>query len=227
MDAGAADSNAVRRLRMVREQIERRGVRDPRVLQAMREVPRERFLPEAVREFAFDDAPQPVGCEQTISQPYIVAAMTELLRPEPTHRVLEIGTGTGYQTAVLARLVREVFSLEILPALHDVAKEQLRGLGVRNARLRLGDGWHGWPQYAPYDGIVVTAAPDRIPPALVDQLRAGGRLVIPVGPLCRVQELLVVEKQPDGRVVERPVMGVRFVPMVKAGVRTEEPFWDE
>ena len=214
------------RARMVRDQIERRGVRDARVLEAMRTVPRERFLPASVLEFAFDDAPQPVGCEQTISQPYIVAAMTELLCPRAEHRVLEVGTGTGYQTAVLARLVGEVFSVDVIPELHESARLRLASLGVANAHLRVGDGWEGWPEQAPYDGILVTAAPDCIPPALVEQLKPGARLVVPVGPRHGIQELVVLEKRADGRTEERVVMGVRFVPMVRPGQKEQGVFDD-
>lgn len=198
------------RRRMVREQIVARGVRDPSVLAAMERVPRHRFVPDALAGAAHADGPLEIGSGQTISQPYIVALMTECLRPHPAMRVLEIGTGSGYQTAVLAECVGEVHSIEILPDLSRRAAERLRELGYRNVALRVGDGRDGWPEAAPFDGILVTAAPASIPPALEEQLADGGTLVIPVG-VAR-QELVVVRRTPGGRVVER-VCGVRFVPM--------------
>jgi len=200
---------------MVAEQIAGRGIIDPRVLSAMREVPRHLFVAERDRADAYIDAPLGIEHGQTISQPYIVALMTELSRPRPTDRVLEIGTGSGYQAAVLSRLVDQVFSVELIAALADTARERLVKLGYRNVTVRQGDGYLGWPDHAPFDIIIVTAAPDDIPPALVSQLRPGGRLVIPVGPVGGVQDLVVVEKDAAGLIARRSVIPVRFVPMVK------------
>jgi len=200
---------------MVAEQIAGRGITDPRVLSAMREVPRHLFVAERDRADAYIDAPLGIEHGQTISQPYIVALMTELSRPRPTDRVLEIGTGSGYQAAVLSRLVDQVFSVELIAALADTARERLVKLGYRNVTVRQGDGYLGWPDHAPFDIIIVTAAPDDIPPALVSQVRPGGRLVIPVGPVGGVQDLVVVEKDAAGAIARRSVIPVRFVPMVK------------
>jgi len=200
---------------MVAEQIAGRGVGDARVLAAMREIPRHLFVAEPDRANAYIDAPLGLEHGQTISQPYIVALMTELARPRPTDRALEIGTGSGYQAAVLSRLVDRVFSVELIAALADTARERLIGLGYRNVTVRQGDGYLGWPGEAPFDIIIVTAAPDDIPPALVWQLRPGGRLVIPVGPVGGVQDLVVVEKDQAGSLTKRSVIPVRFVPMVK------------
>jgi len=200
---------------MVAEQIAGRGIIDPRVLSAMREVPRHLFVAERDRADAYIDAPLGIEHGQTISQPYIVALMTELSRPRPTDRVLEIGTGSGYQAAVLSRLVDQVFSVELIAALADTARERLVKLGYRNVTVRQGDGYLGWPDHAPFDIIIVTAAPDDIPPALVSQLRPGGRLVIPVGPVGGVQDLVVIEKDAAGLIAKRSVIPVRFVPMVK------------
>ena len=203
-----------RRVRMVRRQIEARGVRDARVLAAMREVPRERFVPENERQWAFDDHPLPIGRGQTISQPYIVALMTEALQLRPEHRVLEVGSGCGYQSAVLARLCREVCALERDPVLVRRARAILEELGITNVDLRCGDGFAGWPEEnAEFDGILVACAADRMPETLLGQLRAGGRMVIPVG-AGGVQDLCLVERQPGGELVQRSLGYVRFVPMV-------------
>jgi protein-L-isoaspartate(D-aspartate) O-methyltransferase len=196
---------------MVRDQIEARGVRDPRVLAALRAVPRERFVPRAERERAYDDGPLPIGHGQTISQPYMVAVMTELLRPEPGDRVLEIGTGSGYQAAVLSKVVRRVYSIEIVPELASRARDALSELGLTNVEVFVGDGYRGLPEQAPFDGIVLTAAPREVPKALVDQLAVGGRLVAPVGDF--EQELRVLERTAEGVTTER-LFGVRFVPLV-------------
>jgi len=195
---------------MVREQLMARGIRDPRVLQAMGSVPRHALVPEAVRSMAYEDRPLPIGFGQTISQPYIVAAMTEVLELEGDERVLEIGTGSGYQAAVLAELCREVFSIELEKALADRAREDLARLGYTNVHVRNGDGYRGWPEAAPLYASVVTAAPDHVPPALVEQLAVGGRMIIPVGRA--LQDLLLVTRTEDG-VDQRVLMGVRFVPM--------------
>lgn len=196
---------------MVRDQIEARGVRDPRVLAAMRRVPRERFVPRGERERAYEDQPLPIGHGQTISQPYMVAVMTELLRPEPGDRVLEIGTGSGYQAAVLAGLVGRVYTIEIVPELAAGAREVLSELGVENVEVFVGDGYRGLPDRAPFDGIVLTAAPRQVPQALVDQLAVGGRLVAPVGDFD--QDLRVLERTAEG-VTSETLFPVRFVPLV-------------
>jgi protein-L-isoaspartate(D-aspartate) O-methyltransferase len=176
----------------------------------MRSVPRHLFVPEAVRDRAYGDHPLAIGGRQTISQPYIVAAMTELLAPEPGDVVLEIGTGSGYQAAVLAKLVKRVYSIEILPELAETAKRTLRENGFDNVEVIVGDGYRGLPEHAPFEGIIVTAAPGHVPPALVDQLAVGGRLVIPVGEW--TQDLMLLEKTEQG-VTRRSVLPVRFVPM--------------
>jgi len=195
--------------KMVREQIEARGVRDPRVLAAMRAVPRHEFMPEKVRAQAYEDRPLPIGKGQTISQPYIVALMSELLDLAEGERVLEVGTGSGYQAAVLAELGVEVYSIEIVERLARRAAEDLKRLGYP-VNLRIGDGYRGWPEAAPFNGIIVTAAPDHVPEPLVEQLALGGRLVIPVGSFS--QELVVLRKEEDG-LHRQNVADVRFVPM--------------
>lgn len=198
---------------MVAEQIRARGVRDARVLAAMEHVPRERFVPEALRSEAYEDHPISIGYGQTISQPYIVGYMTEALRLEPTHRVLEIGTGCGYQTAVLADLAREVFSVELLPELAARAGPLLESLGYTNVHLRTGDGHDGWPEHAPYDRIVGAAAAADVPAALTAQLADGGILVMPVG--TAYQELRVLQKRAD-RLDTLATLPVRFVPMIRS-----------
>lgn len=203
---------AMRRHKMVREQIEARGVRNPRVLAALRKVPRHRFVPEELVESAYRDGPLPIGRGQTISQPYIVASMTELVDPQPGDRLLEIGTGSGYQAAVLAELVAEIYTIEIVPELAERSRALLAELGYENVVVITGDGWKGLPAKAPFDGIVVTAAPAKIPPALVEQLAVGAKLVIPVG---RWDQMLrVVERTEDG-LEERGEYPVRFVPLVR------------
>ena len=200
---------------MVADQIAARGVKDPRVLAAMRDVPRHQFVPSDARADAYIDAPLPIGFGQTISQPYIVALMTELVRPSATDAVLEIGTGSGYQAAVLSRLAATVRSIELVEPLARAAQAALRELGYANVQVRIGDGYQGWPEAAPFDVIVVTAAPDAVPPALVAQLRPGGRLVIPVGPVGGVQDLLLIERDAAGRTTTRSIIPVRFVPLVR------------
>lgn len=204
---------------MVREQIEARGVRDPEVLAAMRSVPRERFVPTSHREYADADSALPIGYDQTISQPYIVAFMTELLALERTHRVLEIGTGSGYQAAVLATICDSVYSVELVPELAARAGRTLAELGYERVRLRLGDGYAGWPEHAPYDRIVVTAAPPEMPEALVSQLAPRGRLVAPVGESAGSQWLVLVTKDARGRLRSEDRLPVRFVPMVHPAPR--------
>ena len=207
-----------RRLDMVERQIRQRGVTDPRVLEVMRSVPRERFVPEDAVSRAYEDSPLSIGSGQTISQPYIVAYMTEALAVQPGHRVLEIGTGSGYQAAVLGRLAREVYTIEIVPALAQRASAVLKELGYSNVFVREGDGYAGWPEQAPFDRIMVTAAPDEIPQPLIDQLAPGGRLVIPVGSQGETQWMTIVEKTPAG-VVERRTIPVQFVPFTRGKVR--------
>ncbi len=211
--AAGADPDAAERLRMVREQIEARGIRNPDVLRAMRATPRRLFMPEAVRSMAYEDHPAPIGRGATISQPYIVALMTELLAPSPNHRVLEIGTGSGYQAAVLAQLAGRVYTMEIVPELAASAAETLRKLGYANIAVRRGDGYKGWPEEAPFDRIILTAAPREVPQALISQLSNGGRLVAPVG-AAPEQDLVVIDKGPDGRLRRRAAGAVIFVPMV-------------
>ena len=202
------------RARMVAEQIRSRGVRDERVLDALVRVPRETFVPEALRPEAHGDHPVSIGHGQTISQPYIVGYMTEALRLEPAHRVLEIGTGCGYQTAVLAELAAEVYSVEVIPELAERARRTLDSLGYGNVRIRAGDGYDGWPEHAPYDRIIGAAAAERIPGALLDQLLDGGILVMPIGVFH--QDLVVVQKR--GEETETlATLPVRFVPMVRGG----------
>jgi protein-L-isoaspartate(D-aspartate) O-methyltransferase len=203
------------RLAMVAGQIAARGVKDPRVLDAMRAVPRHEFVPATLREDAYGDSPLPIGHGQTISQPYIVALMTELARPSPSDRVLEVGTGSGYQAAVLSQLVARVFSVELVDPLAQSAASTLRRLGYGNVTVRSGDGYLGWPDEAPFDIIVVTAAPEEVPAALLSQLKPGGRLIVPVGRVWDVQDLQLIEKDASGRVTTRSVIPVRFVPMVK------------
>jgi len=198
---------------MVREQIEARGVRDPRVLAAMRRVPRHAFVPSRWDWAAYDDRALPIGEGQTISQPYVVAVMTELARVGSESKVLEVGTGSGYQAAVLAEVAGQVYSIEIVTSLAEQAARVLRELGYDELHLRTGNGWAGWPEAAPFDAIVVTAAPPTVPPALLEQLAVGGRLVIPVGE-DESQELQVHERTPEG-VKVRDVFPVRFVPLVR------------
>lgn len=197
---------------MVDEQIRARGVTNERVLAAMRKVPRHRFVPPHLAARAYDDTPLPIGHDQTISQPFIVGYMTEALEIAPEHRVLEIGTGSGYQAAVLGELAREVYTIEIVPELARSGAATLKALGYANVHVREGDGYAGWPDRAPFDRIIVTAAPPEVPPPLVEQLAAGGRMVIPVGAV--EQWLTIVEKTASG-VVQRRTLPVRFVPFTR------------
>ncbi len=211
VESAQGDREATERARMVETQIVARGVRDPRVLAAMRKVPRHLFVDPSERRHAYEDRPLPIAGNQTISQPYIVALMTELLELPPGGRVLEIGTGSGYQSAVLAELAAEVYSIEILPELARAAEEKLKEQKYTNVTVRAGDGYRGWPEHAPFDGILVTAAPEHIPAPLLEQLAPGGRMVIPVGGF--FQELKVFTKEKGGRVTEKAIIPVRFVPM--------------
>ena len=204
-----------RRRRMVEEHLRSRDIRDTLVLEAMAEVPRHRFVPEGWAVRAYEDRPLPIGREQTISQPYIVALMTQLARVRPADRVLEVGTGSGYQAAVLAEIGARVYTIEIVGELARTARRRLERLGYEGVEVRHGDGYRGWPEAAPFDAVIVTAAPEEMPDALVEQLAPGGRLVAPVGPVGGVQRLTVVEKSPDGETTTRSVAPVRFVPMVR------------
>jgi protein-L-isoaspartate(D-aspartate) O-methyltransferase len=188
------------------------------VMAAMGKVPRHRFVPLPQEPFAYENRPLPIGDGQTISQPYVVALMTELLDPKPGHIVLEIGTGSGYQAAVLAELVSRVYSIEIVAPLGKRAAQLLRDLGYRNVEARIGDGYSGWPEAAPFDSIVVTAAAPDVPAPLVDQLKPGGKMVIPVGATFNVQELFVIEKHADGSTTTRRALPVRFVPLTRERV---------
>jgi len=213
VDACGPEEYSKEREKMVREQIQARGVKDPLVLKAMRAVARHCFVSSDFQEKAYDDHPVPIGMGQTISQPYIVALMTELLRVKPSDRVLEVGTGSGYQSAVLSGLVSRVFTVEIYPSLAEEAGARLASLGYKNVKIRLGDGYFGWNEYAPFDAIVVTAAPREIPPPLLRQLKPGGRMCIPVGGPYQVQKLMLIEKLHDGSISTREVIPVRFVPL--------------
>jgi protein-L-isoaspartate(D-aspartate) O-methyltransferase len=187
----------------------------PPVLDAMGRVPRHLFVPDGQRPHAYENRPLPIGYSQTISQPYVVALMTDLLRARPQDRVLEVGTGSGYQAAVLSVLVGKVYTIEIVKALADESRERLARLGYANVEVRAGDGYAGWPEAAPFDAIMVTAGAPHVPPALVEQLKPGGRMVIPVGPASAIQSLTLVEKSADGSVRRRDVIPVRFVPLTR------------
>src|SRR5882672_5610561 len=219
---GRARETRRARLRMIANQIANRGLRDCRVLAAIAATPREWFLPPDLGRRAYDDAPLPIGNGQTISQPYIVALMTACLAPRRRDRILEIGTGSGYQTAILARLAGTVYTVERLPDLLVEAEERFRRLGLSNIQTRLGDGAAGWPERAPFQGIIVTAAAPSVPTPLTEQLAPGGRLVIPVGDLAS-QELVILQRGPAG-LVERRAGGVRFVPLISRLAFTEEPW---
>jgi protein-L-isoaspartate(D-aspartate) O-methyltransferase len=215
----ASSDLATQREAMVEEQIEARGITDPATLAAMRSVPRHEFLPLRLRDEAYMDYPLPIGHGQTISQPYIVAFMTEAIRPQPGEKILEIGAGSGYQAAVLAAAGAEVSTVEIVGPLAEMARQNLARLGYDKARVLHADGFRGWPEHAPYDAIVVTCAPDRIPPALVEQLRDGGRMIIPVGSGMN-QELILLRKHGD-KIEKQSVLPVRFVPMTGEAQRAE------
>ena len=219
-DSEMDDSFTQPRQRMVDEQIAyprdgRPAVTHPRVIEVMRSVARHRFVEKRSWGSAYADHPLPIGHGQTISQPYIVAYMTELLSPEADHVVLEIGTGSGYQAAVLAEMVDHVYTIEILEPLATQAKQTLSELGYDNVSVKAGDGYLGWPEHAPFDRIIVTAAPDHIPQPLIDQLKPGGRLVLPVGPVWSTQRLTLLTKQADGSVTTEVVMAVGFVPLTR------------
>jgi protein-L-isoaspartate(D-aspartate) O-methyltransferase len=198
------------RIRMVEEQIERRGISDEKVLNAMRNVPRHEFVPDHLKKYAYADEPLPIGEDQTISQPYIVAYMTEYLDLEPDHKVLEIGTGSGYQAAVLAEIIDTVYTIEIVEVLANRAKQTLERLGYENVFVKGGDGYKGWPEHAPFDAIIITAAPTKIPQPLLQQLKIGGHMILPLGDYS--QELVLIEKMENDYKQEK-LLPVRFVPM--------------
>jgi protein-L-isoaspartate(D-aspartate) O-methyltransferase len=204
---------------MVQDQIASRGINNAAVLRAMQETPRHLFVPANVRSQAYEDHPVPIGYGQTISQPYIVAFMSEMLDVGKEHKVLEIGTGSGYQAAILSLLAREVYTIEIVPQHAKQASEKLLRGGYKNVFVLEGDGYKGWPQKAPFDRIILTAAPPEIPEALVQQLKPGGKLLAPVGRTTLEQEMILLTKASDGRLTTRSVLPVRFVPMVKPTAR--------
>jgi len=214
-DAQTESDRITERMAMVREQIVSRGVKDPATLAAMRAVPRHRFVPAKQAASAYDDRPLPIGHGQTISQPFIVAYMTEIVRPGPGRKILEIGTGSGYQAAILAATGAEVYSIEIIAELATEAAERLRELGYGAIQTRAADGYHGWAEQAPFDAIIVTAASEFIPPPLIEQLKEGGLMVIPVGSPFFVQTLMLVQKRGDA-ITSTNLMPVRFVPFRRA-----------
>lgn len=202
---------AAARERMVTQQIINRGITDKPTLNAMRKVQRHLFVPKEYESEAYDDNPLPIGYGQTISQPYIVAYMTEVVKPDPSKNVLEIGTGSGYQAAILAEIVNHVYSIEIVPELAKESAERLKELGYKNITVKYGDGYKGWQEYSPFDIIIVTAAPEQVPKPLIDQLAENGRLVIPIGPPQAIQELILLEKR-NGKIEKSRLTFVRFVP---------------
>ena len=201
------------REKMVKEQIEAWGIKDKKVLEAMRKVPRHEFVADYYKSRAYDDTPLPIGLGQTISQPYIVALMTELLQLEKGDRVLEVGTGSGYQAAVLAEITDEVYTIEIFEELGRDAKKRLERLGYTNVKVKIADGYYGWEEYAPFDAIIVTCAAEHVPPPLIQQLKEGGKMCIPVGGPFQVQTLMLIEKK-EGKITSRSILPVVFVPML-------------
>jgi len=219
--AGAVDFTPLRarmveeitvEVRLTRDELGKPAL-DERVLQVLNTVPRHEFVPDPEQVNAYDNRPLPIGEGQTISQPYIVAIMTDLLELKPDQVVFELGTGSGYQAAILAGLVRQVYTMEIIPTLGDRARQTLQRLGYRNVEVRVGDGYYGWEEHAPYDAILVTAAADHIPPPLIQQLKPGGRMIIPVGSGFLTQQLLLITKADDGAIHTRAILPVRFVPL--------------
>ena len=203
---------ATDRQKMVQEQLQPRGIKDPRVLAAMGKVPRQEFVAQDLRDKSYSDSSLPIGQDQTISQPFIVALMTEQLRLQPTDRVLEVGTGSGYQTAVLAELAKDVYSIEILEPMAKEASARLTRLGYSNAHVKAGDGYQGWPEVAPFDAIIVTCAPNKVPQSLIQQLKENGRMIVPVG-TGMDQQLYLLEKK-NGQLAQTAILPVRFVPMI-------------
>lgn len=212
---GQSDQFEKARVRMVETQIEFRGITNKPVLQAFKDVRRHKFVPEKYIDYAYDDRPLPIGYGQTISQPYIVAYMTEIIKPGKEFKVLEIGTGSGYQAAILSKIVAEVFTVEIISELGETAKERLNKLNYQNVKVKVADGYYGWEEQAPFDAIVVTAAAEYIPPPLIEQLKEGGRMIIPVGTPFLVQQLMLVEKK-KGEIKTTSMMPVRFVPFTRS-----------
>ncbi|MCF8110241.1 MAG: protein-L-isoaspartate(D-aspartate) O-methyltransferase [Desulfobacteraceae bacterium] len=206
------------RMEMVQQQLRARGIKDPKILAAFKKVPRHEFIPESLRKYAYQDRPLPIGEGQTISQPYIVALMTKSIEPEKTDRVLEIGTGSGYQAAILAELCEQVYTIEIIESLAESASRTLSKLSYENVHVRSGDGYKGWPEHAPFDAIVVTCAPEKIPEPLKEQLAEGGRMVIPVGR--DYDQNLVLLKKKGGELIKEQILPVLFVPMVDEKERT-------
>ena len=186
---------------------------DPRVLEVMATVPRHEFVPDELKSYAYRNTPLPIGHGQTISQPYIVAIMTDLLTVKPDSKVLEIGTGSGYQAAIMAELVSQVFSIEIIKPLGELAADRLKRLGYDKIKTKIGDGYYGWEEHAPFDAIIVTAAASHVPPPLIKQLKIGGRMIIPVGSQFMTQELLLIDKEEGGKIITRQILPVRFVPL--------------
>jgi len=209
------DSQHYKKLRhkMVSQQIEDRNIYNQKVLQAMRDVPRHLFVPERRQRSAYGDFPLPIGYGQTISQPYIVALMTDLLKPEKDDIALEVGTGSGYQAAVLSKIVKKIYTVEIIAPLGEAAEKRVNELGYKNITVKVGDGYFGWEQYAPFDCIIVTAASDHIPPPLIKQLKNGGKMAIPVGMPFHVQKLMLIEKSEKGEIRIKNILPVRFVPL--------------
>ncbi len=221
LGSAAEDPFAKAREDMVRSQIERRGLRNQAVLKAMREVPRHLFIPEHLRSQAYRDHPVPIGHGQTISQPYIVAFMTEMVEPKPDHVALEIGTGSGYQAAVLSRCVKEVYTIEIYPELGEAAAKLEAELGYDNITAKVGDGYFGWEEHGPFDIILVTAAATHVPPSLIRQLKEGGKMCIPVGGVYQNHNLILLTKEKDGKIKSRNILPVRFVPLLQPGTEGE------
>ena len=217
--AAPVSNFAAQRQQMIQRQLMSRGINDARVLAAMAKVPREEFVAPESRVASYEDGPLPIGYGQTISQPYVVAFMTEQLRPKPSDRVLEVGTGSGYQAAILAELVSKVYSIEIVEPLAKNAEVTLQRLGYKNVHLKIGDGYKGWPEAGPFDAIIVTCAPDKVPQQLVDQLKDDGRMVIPVGDRF-AQQLYLLEKK-NGQLKQSATLPVRFVPMTSEAAKPE------
>lgn len=208
------------RHKMVAEQLQQRGITSTAVMNAMRQVPRHEFVPADSRHLAYEDMPLPIGYNQTISQPYIVAYMTEKLNLNKSQKVLEIGTGSGYQAAVLSLLADSVYTIEIVKPLGEAARNKLRQLGYNNVRVKIGDGYQGWKQYAPFNAIMVTAAPEKVPPPLIDQLCEGGIMIVPIGPESGIQYLQLLEKR-NGKMVKKKLLPVRFVPFTRNNAANE------
>lgn len=211
------DDENYKRMReeFVVDQMEARGIKDEKVLRAMRDIPRHLFVPDKYKASAYGDFPLPIGFGQTIPQPYIGALMTELLEPETDQIALEVGTGSGYQAAVLSRIVKTIYTVEIIPPLGEAAGKLFEFLGYKNVKARIGDGYDGWPEFAPFDRIIVTTVSTHIPPPLVQQLKRGGKMVIPIGNPFRVQTLMLVEKSKKGEIKTRSILPVKFAPLIR------------